>query len=568
MMQWVLTATLICGASVLTSCTDNNDNPSKDEPEQKVNEFLDYDKARERMQALYGENKQITDGNYDQSLAVKCINGTFVGKRSDGVVAYKGIPFVGQQPVGELRWKAPVDVVPDDGVYEAYYIGKSPCQVYDNFQIASLYPQGEDCLYLNVWKSEGASGAAKPVIVWIHGGAFEVGGTSEPREEGCNFVRENPDVILVSVEYRLGVFGFLHLSHLPDGADYPDAQNLGLLDQLMGLKWVHENIANFGGDPNNVTIMGQSAGGGSVTSLPLMAGSQQYFKKVIAMSGAPVFTRSTEEAITCTNRLMAALGCKTVADLQKVEIRKLVDTASDELDLRVWAERDGRILPLEPYEAYANGAAKDITFLQGCTKDEMGYFVYGFGLDEWNQWAAGRKAEKMALMTTEEKALVESFCQNAKDVTAEYSATTRWIDQLVFIAPLFRMSENQTKAGGKSYTYFFTPESSWPLLKSGHAVDLSTVFNHPEERLVTGRIFNETFSRTLRKMWVQFAKTGNPSLSADQSPDGKAKEWPLYDLENKQLMIFDEFNIHPEKESQRKILDWDRTYFLTKYYCI
>jgi para-nitrobenzyl esterase len=568
MMQWVLTATLICGASVLTSCTDNNDNPSKDEPEQKVNEFLDYDKARERMQALYGENKQITDGNYDQSLAVKCINGTFVGKRSDGVVAYKGIPFVGQQPVGELRWKAPVDVVPDDGVYEAYYIGKSPCQVYDNFQIASLYPQGEDCLYLNVWKSEGASGAAKPVIVWIHGGAFEVGGTSEPREEGCNFVRENPDVILVSVEYRLGVFGFLHLSHLPDGADYPDAQNLGLLDQLMGLKWVHENIANFGGDPNNVTIMGQSAGGGSVTSLPLMAGSQQYFKKVIAMSGAPVFTRSTEEAITCTNRLMAALGCKTVADLQKVEIRKFVDTASDELDLRVWAERDGRILPLEPYEAYANGAAKDITFLQGCTKDEMGYFVYGFGLDEWNQWAAGRKAEKMALMTTEEKALVESFCQNAKDVTAEYSATTRWIDQLVFIAPLFRMSENQTKAGGKSYTYFFTPESSWPLLKSGHAVDLSTVFNHPEERLVTGRIFNETFSRTLRKMWVQFAKTGNPSLSADQSPDGKAKEWPLYDLENKQLMIFDEFNIHPEKESQRKILDWDRTYFLTKYYCI
>ena len=568
MMQWVLTATLICGASVLTSCTDNNDNPSKDEPEQEVNEFLDYDKARERMQALYGENKQITDDNYDQSLAVKCINGTFVGKRSDGVVAYKGIPFVGQQPVGELRWKAPVDVVPDDGVYEAYYIGKSPCQVYDNFQIASLYPQGEDCLYLNVWKSEGASGAAKPVIVWIHGGAFEVGGTSEPREEGCNFVRENPDVILVSVEYRLGVFGFLHLSHLPDGADYPDAQNLGLLDQLMGLKWVHENIANFGGDPNNVTIMGQSAGGGSVTSLPLMAGSQQYFKKVIAMSGAPVFTRSTEEAITCTNRLMAALGCKTVADLQKVEIRKFVDTASDELDLRVWAERDGRILPLEPYEAYANGAAKDITFLQGCTKDEMGYFVYGFGLDEWNQWAAGRKAEKMALMTTEEKALVESFCQNAKDVTAEYSATTRWIDQLVFIAPLFRMSENQTKAGGKSYTYFFTPESSWPLLKSGHAVDLSTVFNHPEERLVTGRIFNETFSRTLRKMWVQFAKTGNPSLSADQSPDGKAKEWPLYDLENKQLMIFDEFNIHPEKESQRKILDWDRTYFLTKYYCI
>jgi para-nitrobenzyl esterase len=103
---------------------------------------------------------------------------------------------------------------------------------------------------------------------------------------------------------------------------------------------------------------------------------------------------------------------------------------------------------------------------------------------------------------------------------------------------------------------------------SGHAVELSEIFNHPEETLVTGRSFDETFSKTMRKMWVQFAKTGNPSLSADLSPDGKAKEWPLYDLENKKVMVFDEFDIHPEKESERKIVDWDRTYFLTKYYCI
>ena len=107
-----------------------------------------------------------------------------------------------------------------------------------------------------------------------------------------------------------------------------------------------------------------------------------------------------------------------------------------------------------------------------------------------------------------------------------------------------------------------------PLLRSGHAVELSTVFCHPEETLVTGRQFDETFSRTLRKMWVQFAKTGNPSLGADISPDGKAHEWPLYNLKDRKLMIFDEFNIHPEKESKRKILDLARTYFLTKYYCI
>ena len=476
-----------CGATmVFTSCVDTTDNPVT--PPQEENKS--FSELKEEMMALYGENKKITDGNYDKSLAVKCINGTFVGKRTGDVIAHKGIPFVGQQPVGELRWKAPVDVVPDDGVYEAYYNGKSPCQDEGVSQRASLYPQGEDCLYLNVWRA--ADGAVnKPVMVWIHGGAFEIGGTVEPREEGTNFVKENPDVILVSVEYRLNVFGFLHLSHLPDGADYPDAQNLGLMDQLMALKWVHENIAAFDGNPDNVTIFGESAGAGSVTLLPLVKGSQQYFKRVIAESGAPVFTRSTEEAIACTNELMAQLGCSTVADLQKVEVSKLVAVADGLLGLRTWAERDGNFLPLDPYEAYANGAAKDIDLMHGCNKDEMNYFVWGFGSD-WNEWAADRKAKKMAQMTDEEKALVESFCNDIKGEPYEY--TSRLFDQLVFIAPLFRLSENQTKAGGKTYTYYFTVESSVPLMKCGHAVELSTVFNHPEQTFVTGRTFDETFS--------------------------------------------------------------------------
>ncbi len=530
------------------------------------------DKARERMRALYGENKRITDGNYDKSLAVKCINGTFVGRKTENVIAYKGIPFVGRQPIGDLRWKAPVDCVPDDGVYEAYYMGKSPYQVDDISQIASLYMRGEDCLYLNVWKADEPSEEKKPVMVWIHGGAFEVGGTSEPREECTNFVKENPDVIVVSITYRLSVFGFFHLSHLPDGKDYPDAQNLGLMDQMMALKWVHENIAFFGGDPDNVTIWGQSAGGGSVTLLPLIEGSHAYFHRVIAESGTPVFTRSTEEAIGCTNELMEILGCKTVADLQKLDPQEFVD-AADVLTLRVWPERDGKFLPLHPYEAYADGAAKDLDILQGCTKDELGYFVFGFGLDFYNEWAKGCQEKKLAQLTDEEKALVESFCQDGKGGDYVYSSEeracfARLFDHIVFIAPLFRMSENQTTAGGKSYTYYFTVESSWPLLKSGHAVELSEIFNHPEETLVTGRSFDETFSKTMRKMWVQFAKTGDPSLSAEISPDGKAHEWPLYDLENKEVMVFDEFDIHPEKESERKIIDWDRTYFLTKYYCI
>ena len=524
------------------------------------------DDFKQELRAKYGENKKITDGNYDKTLAVKCINGTFVGKKNDGVIAYKGIPFVGKQPVGELRWKAPVDVVPDDGVYEAYYNGKSPCQEDDRVQVAALYVKGEDCLYLNVWRADDG-GTKKPVMVWIHGGAFEYGGTVEPREEGTNFVKENPDVIFVSIEYRLGVFGFLHLSHLPDGKDYPDAQNLGIMDQMMALKWIHENIANFGGDPDNVTIWGESAGGDSVTTLPLIEGSHKYFRKVIAHSGTPVLSRTPEQNIEAANKIMEMLGCKTVAELQKVDVDKLVAAMASLGGMCVGPERDGTYLPLDPYEAYAKGAAKDIEFLQGINKDELNYFlVIAGGVEPFVKYASNRMKENFAVLTEEEKARVESFC---KDIKGEsYEPYVRLYDQIWFIAPLFRLTENQTKAGGKSYNYYFTVESSVPLMKSGHAVELSTIFNHPEETFVAGRAFDETFSKTMRKMWVQFAKTGNPSLSAEISPDGKAHEWPLYDLENKGFMVLDEFDIHPAKESELKLLDWERCYFLTKYFCL
>jgi len=560
---WMLTVILACATIVVAAGCKSN----------KSAEEMEVSEIKEKVRAFYGENKEITDSTYDQSLAVKCINGTFVGKLVDSTIVFRGIPYVGKQPVGELRWKAPLEALPDSGVYEAYYNAKSAPQ--PEVEVSSYYYQDENCLYLNVWKPIKKIEEKKPVIVWIHGGAYAYGGTVDPLYDFHKFVEENPDVIVVTVAYRLGVFGFLHLSHLPDGKDYPDAQNLGLMDQMMALKWVHENIAAFGGDPENVTLMGESAGGGSVTNLSLIQGthagnangdlSQRYFNKVIALSGNPGLSTSTESAIAATNELMEALDCKTVADLQKVDAQKLVGVATELLPLRLAPERDGNLLPKNPWEAVANGAVKDITYLHGVNKDEMNFFLVGMGGPEpFNEWAAARMDWKLGLMTAEEKALAERFC---KDVKGEsYEPYCKWFSQLMFNAPCIRLSEEQTKVGGKSYTYYFTVESALPLMKCGHGMALAPLFKHPELDGDTGRPFDETFSKTMRKMWVQFAKTGNPSITADQSPDGKAKEWPLYDLKDKQVMVFDEFNIHPEKEAQRKIVDWDRTYFLTKYY--
>lgn len=502
-------------------------------------------------------NRKITDGSYDRSLAVRCVNGTFVGKKTDGVIAWRGIPFVGKQPTGEYRWKAPVEYAPDDGVYEAYYNGKSPCQHKDFSEVEdTIMNQGEDCLWLNVWKADDGSTEKKPVMVWIHGGAFEFGAAAFSLFDCDNFLRENPDVIIVTVAYRLGVFGYFHLSHLADGGDFPDSQNLGPLDQLMGLKWVHENIAAFGGDPDNVTIYGESAGAGSVSLLPLLKGSHAYFKRVIAQSGSPALTRSPEEAIDCTKIMMDVLGCRTAADLMKVDARTLADE-SEAVRLRICPERDGKHLPADPFRAYAEGAAKDLDLMFGCNRNEFDWFAAAMGEEGIKMLTADRKERKFDRLPEKEKAQLESFLRDAKGEGCE--AECRLFDQLWFNAPAIRIAESQAKAGGRMYAYFFTAAD-------GHGTELEIIFDHPNTDPALGKVFDKTFAKTMRKLWVQFAKTGDPSLGAGISPDGKAKEWPLYDPEERQVMVLDESDIHPEKEAERKIVDWDRTYGLTGYY--
>jgi len=189
------------------------------------------------------------------SFPIKCLNGIFIGKKEqDEVLAYKGIPFA-KPPIKELRWKPPVPCDNSGDIFEAYSFQKNPIQIEDPGEVSSYYEIGEDCLYLNIWKYNNDI-KKRAVMVFIHGGGFGWGGPTDPLFEGHNFVKTHHDIIMVTITYRVSILGFLDLTQIKGGENYKEAMNIGLLDQIQALKWINQNIEFFGGDKNNVTLVG------------------------------------------------------------------------------------------------------------------------------------------------------------------------------------------------------------------------------------------------------------------------------------------------------------------------
>ena len=290
----------------------------------------------------------------------------------EGVVAFLGLPF-GEPPVGDLRFKPPVAVDAWDSPVDASEFGPACAQpaeagtgtLYDN--------QSEDCLTLNVW-TPSADGKKRPVMVWVHGGGWIYEGTEDPLYSGEHLAARG-DVVVVSMEYRLGIFGFSHFDEIPGSG------NAGLLDQKLAFEWVRDHIEAFGGDPNNVTLFGESAGGMSATALMAMPSAKGLFHKVIAQSGAGSTARETGYAKAVSDELLGAAGVTDLNELLDLSTEELV-TAQDLMlevaflgDLLFGTVVDGDVFPEPPIHAIAKGAASDIPLLTGTTRDETRLWI-------------------------------------------------------------------------------------------------------------------------------------------------------------------------------------------------
>ena len=459
----------------------------------------------------FGENMTVS-GEYDESLSARCENGVFVGRKSDRVCEFRGIPFA-EPPVGELRWKAPKPVESSGIVKQAYFNGKSPIQTEWPSERASYYPQGEDCLYLNIWKNPDDSTAGKPVMVFFHGGSYGWGGTADPMYDGKNFVSAHPDIILVTAGYRIGLMGFVDLSYFEGGEDYPDAPNLGILDQIEALRWIQRNIRAFGGNPENITIFGESAGGGSVSLLPVIPAAKGLFRRVIAESGSVALTFSKEECREFSKRLKAVSGAKSVSQLKSLSEKDLKRINEELNEYNNFPQRDGKLIPLDPYEPYENGEASDVDMLIGTNSEEMNYWIGEIGgIVPFHVSMRIKFENDLKKLSDSEKKQVKEFLSGQKGQSVWRKA--RFYDELMFRLPAVEQARLHSKNGGRTYMYYWTVPSALPMRKACHAVELAYVFGNTEETIYTGKTADKLLSDTVMRMWTNFARTGDPSTKS------------------------------------------------------
>ena len=468
--------------------------------------------------------------------------GKVQGSEQGSISVWKGIPFA-QPPTGQRRFRAPQPPEPWTGVREATKfspmapqvpeMGASMVGAIGAERAVEQRPMSEDCLYLNIW-SPGADQEKRPVMVYIHGGAFTLGSASDPWYDGTSFAATH-NIVVVSLNYRLGILGFVYLKDLA-GADASYTGNCGLLDQIAALQWVREHIAAFGGDPDNVTVMGESAGAMSIGALLGMPAAHGLFQRAILQSGAAGFLPTRLQATHVAQALLAKLGLETsqLAAVADVPLEALL-TIQPELGrefggIQAYSPMiDGETLPQHPLAMIAQGSAAHVAILAGTNRDEWRLFAMMSG---------GPKVDEVQLKQIfgdEAKRALAKYTQARADQSPELA----WIDimsDLVFRMPAIRLAEGQVKQGAPVWMYRFDWESPafGGVLGAAHAMDIPFVFNTLDVEL--SRTFTgdsptrQPLADLMHASWAAFIRSGTPAIAS-------LPEWSPYDLDRRATMI-------------------------------
>jgi para-nitrobenzyl esterase len=472
------------------------------------------------------------------------------GEEVQGIKIFKGIPY-GASTAGKNRFMPPMDPAPWSGVRDALHYGPSAPQTNPGVSravsplstaSADLPSESEDCLVLNVWTPAVNDGRKRPVLFWCHGGGFVSGSGSSPGTDGANLARRG-DVVVVTINHRLNVLGFTYLAEY-GGGDFASSGDAGMLDIVHALRWVRNNIEQFGGDPNTVMIFGQSGGGRKVGTLLAMAPAKGLFHRAVIESGPTIKLVEIGQATGVAAMLLAKLNLTTaqVRELQKIPVERIMGAYfavvkdmgnQDQMTQGFSPTVDGKAVPHHPFHPAASPISADVPLMLGHTRTEMTLFSENdpaaFSLDD-----AGMRSRVKNFAGDSSEMLIDVYRK------LNPSATPSDLFFLIesdyrYGAPVMKIAERRAALGkGPVHLYYFTWETpvEGGRLHSPHTMEIPFAFDNVQisRRLTGGGADAMALADKLSDTWIAFARTGDPNTS-------KLPHWPAFNAKERPTMV-------------------------------
>ena len=492
----------------------------------------------------------------DENAIVETTAGKVRGYTHNGICTFKGIPYAASTS-GKARFLPPTKPTPWTGIRSSMQYGyvcpQGPRAGWANDEEAWMFSwddgiPNEDCLRVNIW-TPANDNKKRPVMVWLHGGGFQAGSGQELKSYDGERLAQRGDVVVVSLNHRIGVLGHLNLAAY--GEPYATSGNLGMVDLVAALEWVRDNIGNFGGDPGNVTIFGQSGGGGKVSTLMVMPAAKGLFHRAIVQSGSMARGASVERSAKIAADLLAELGLNPsqVSQLQELPYQKLIEAggAVQRKNARVglpnirrmaetlvWAPViDGTVVPRHPFDPDAPAISAQVPMLVGTVLNE---FLNGIGHPEYEVMTIDEVKKRVGDMYGDKSTQIIEVFQQAHPKEKPFDILSRIAASSVRQAAVTQCGRKAAQSAAPAYLYWFTWKT--PILDSRprafHCAELAFCFDNAErcENMTGNGAEAQHLATQVSEAWIHFARTGNPSHAG-------LPAWPAFTADKCPTMIFD-----------------------------